>query len=242
MLSSPGRLPKLLLDAQPFRSLLADPGHRTMRTPLVMLILCLPLWVGEAQTATAPYQLSGSFSALSNSFNGVPGSRQPLLGWGVNAAFPAWHNLRFVLDYTNYQGTNLGSPQHAHFPTAGGQYSHRIGRESIFGKMLFGEGWLNKNWAANGAAGTLASFTVYAGGGIDTPLSKHFSLRVEGGVEHTNFALKINSTSLFPLLQNSRSPKRLRAFLHGHRMGSPSGSARERGHTAIDHTTGAARI
>ena len=152
---SRGRLPKLLLDVQPFRSVLADPGHRTMRTPLVMLIVCLPLWVGEAQTATAPYQLSGSFSALSNSFNGVPGSRQPLLGWGGNAAFPPWHNLRLVLDYTTFQGKNLGSPQHAHLPTAGGQYSHLSGRESIFGKMLFGEGWLNKNWAANGAHGHL---------------------------------------------------------------------------------------
>ena len=78
-----------------------------------------PLWAGEAQTANAAYQLSSSFSALSNSFNGVPGSRHPLPGWGVNAALPAWHSLRFVLDYTNYQGTNLGSPQHAHFPTAG---------------------------------------------------------------------------------------------------------------------------
>jgi hypothetical protein len=189
---------KLLLDPQPFRSLLADPGHRIKRTPLIMLMLCLPLWVGKAQTATAPYLLSGSFSTLSNSFNGVPGSRQPLLGWEANAAFPAWHNLRFVLDYANYRGKNLGSPQNANFPTAGAQYSHRIGRESIYGKMLFGEGWLNKNWAASGTAGTLASFTVYAGGGIDTPLSKHFSLRVEGGAEHTNFALKINRTSLYP--------------------------------------------
>ena len=105
---APGGLPKLLLDAHPFRSLLADPGRNAMRTPLVMLILCLPLWTGEAQTANAPYLLSGSFSVLSNSFNGVPGSRQPLLGWNGNAAFPPWHNLRFVLDYANYQGTNLG--------------------------------------------------------------------------------------------------------------------------------------
>ena len=169
-----------------------------MRTPLVLLILCLPPLVEEAQTATAPYQLSGSFSALSNSFNGVPGSRQPLLGWDVSAAFPAWHNLRFVLDYTSFQGKNLGSPQHAQFPTAGAQYSHRLGRESIFGKMLFGEGWLNKNWAANGAIGTLASFTMYAGGGVDTPLDKHFSLRVEGGLQYTNFALETSTTSDFP--------------------------------------------
>ena len=127
-------------------------------------------------------------------------------------------------------------------PLLAARYSHSIGRESIFGKMLFGEGWLNKNWAANGAIGTIASFTIYAGGGIDTPPSRHFSLRVEGGVEHTNFALQINRTSLFPYYRIPGLPKRLRAFLHGHRMGSPSGSARERGQTAIDHTTGAARI
>ena len=207
-----------------------------------MLILCLPLWVGEAQTATAPHQLSGGFSALSNSFNGVPGcgsrcsagTRLPPSPHGIISAS--------LLDYANYQGTNLGLPQHGHFATAGSQYSHRIGRESIFGKMLFGEGWLNKDWAANGAAGTLASFTIYAGGGIDTPLARHFSLRVEGGVEHTNFALKINSTSLFPDYRIPGLPSNFARLLHGHRMGSPSGSARERGDTAIDHTTGAARI
>ncbi|MGA7157139.1 MAG: acyloxyacyl hydrolase [Acidobacteriaceae bacterium] len=169
-----------------------------MRTPLVVLVLCLPPWVAEAQTATAPYQLTGSFTALSNSFNGLPGSRQPLLGWSGTAAFPAWHNLRFVLDYTAFQGKNLGSPQHAQLPTAGAQYSHLLGRENIFAKVLLGEGWLNKNWAANGATGTLASFTMYAGGGLDTPIDKHFSLRFEGGMQYTNFALETSLTSDYP--------------------------------------------
>ncbi|HSY35880.1 MAG TPA: acyloxyacyl hydrolase [Acidobacteriaceae bacterium] len=180
------------------RALLSTTRHRTMRIPMVVLILILPVGFGKAQTATAPYQLAGSFTVLSNSFNGVPGARQPLLGWDASAALPAWHNLRFVIDYTSFQGKNLGSPQHAQFPTVGAQYSHRIGRESIFGKMLFGEGWLNKNWAANGAIGTLGSFTMYAGGGIDTPLSRHFSLRVEGGMQYTNLALETSLTSDFP--------------------------------------------
>src|ERR1700744_398831 len=99
-----------------------------MRTRLVMLFLCLPLWAGEAQTATAPYQLSGSFNALSNSFNGVPGSRQTLLGLDAGAAFPAWHNLRFVLNYTDFQGKNLGAPQHAQFPMTGAQYTQVLQR------------------------------------------------------------------------------------------------------------------
>src|ERR1700735_3096755 len=109
-----------------------------MRTPVLVLILYLPLWGGKAQTATAPNQISGSFGALSNSFNGVPGSRQPLLGWDANGAFPPWHNLRFVLDLSNFRGTNLGSPQRGYFTTAGGAYSHGIGREAILGKMLLG--------------------------------------------------------------------------------------------------------
>jgi hypothetical protein len=170
---------------------------------------------GKAQTPAAPYQLSGSFSSLSNSFNGVPGSRQPLLGWDGNVAFPPWHNLRFVLDFSGYQGTNLGSPQRGHFTTAGGEYSHRIGRETIFGKMLFGEANLNKNWAANGAIGTVASFTIYGGGGIDTPLDRHFSLRVEGGAQHTNFALETSTTSDFPYYRTPGLPTNFARFSTG---------------------------
>jgi hypothetical protein len=186
-----------------------------MRTPLLVLILCLQLLVGKAQTPAAPYQLSGSFSSLSNSFNGVPGSRQPLLGWDGNVAFPPWHNLRFVLDFSGYQGTNLGSPQRGHFSTAGGEYSHRIGRETIFGKMLFGDANLNKNWAANGAIGTLASFTLYGGSGIDTSLDRHFSLRVEGGVQHTNFALETSTTSGFPYYRIPGLPSNFARFSTG---------------------------
>ena len=169
-----------------------------MRSAVLVLILYLPLCGGQAQTATAPNQLSGSFGALSNSFNGVPGSRQPLLGWDADGAFPPWHNLRFVLDLSSFRGANLGSPQRGYFTTAGGQFSHVTGREMIFGKMLFGAANLNKQWAANGAIGTIASFTIYAGGGIDTPLDRHFSLRLEGGVQHTNFALETSLTSIYP--------------------------------------------
>lgn len=169
-----------------------------MRSLLLLLVLCSLPWAAKAQTATAPYQISGSFNTLSNSFNGVPGSTHPLPGWSVGAAFPPWHNLRFVLDYTSFQGTNLGSPQHAQFPTAGVQYGHLIGRENIFAKALIGEGWMNSNWAANGAIGTLGTFTAFTGGGIDTPLSRHFSLRFEGGMQYTNLAFETSTTSNFP--------------------------------------------
>lgn len=186
-----------------------------MRTLLLVFVLHLPLFGLRAQTATAPYQVSGSFSAMSNSFNGVPGSRQPLLGWNANGAFPPWHNLRFVLDLSNFQGTNLGTLQRGYFTTAGGQYSHAMGREVIFGKMLFGAANLNKNWAAKGAIGTSASFTIYAGGGVDTPLDRHFSLRVEGGVQHTNFAMETSLTSNFPYYRIPGLPTNFGRFSAG---------------------------
>jgi hypothetical protein len=63
--------------------------------------------------------------------------------------------------------------------------------------------------------GTLASFTIYAGGGIDTPLSRHFSLRVEGGAVHTNFALEINRTSLFPYYRIPGLPSDFARFSTG---------------------------
>ena len=177
-----------------------------MRTFLTLLLLCLPLSSARAQTATAPYLLSGSFDALTNSFNGVPGARHPLLGWSASAAFPPWHNLRFVLDYASFQGTNLGSPQHAQLPSAGVQYSHTIGRESVFAKALIGEGWMNKGWAGNSVIGTLGTFTSYTGLGIDTPLNKHFSMRLEGGMQYTNLAFETSTTSNFPFYKMDGIP------------------------------------
>lgn len=173
-----------------------------MRIHRVLLMSFLVPLVVQAQTSTAPYQLTGSFSALSNSFNGVPDARQPLIGWNAGLAIPAWHNLRFVLDASAFQGKNLGAPQNVTFLSGGGLYGHQFGREMVFGKMLFGEANLGRNWPGNHISGTTASFTVYGGGGVDTPISKHFSLRVEGGVQHTNFAYErffpSGSTPSFP--------------------------------------------
>lgn len=181
-----------------------------------MLILLLAPWSAEAQTATAPYLLTGSLNVLSNSFNGVPGSEHPLPGWSINAAFPPWHNLRFVLDYTSFQGKNAGATEHAQFPTGGVQYSHLFGRENVFGKALLGEGWMNQGWAANTKAiGTVGTITVYTGGGIDTPLSKHFSLRFEGGMQYTNLAFETSTTAQFPFYKMAGIPDTFGRFSTG---------------------------
>jgi len=144
---------------------------------------------------TAPaYQLYGGYSWLSNSFNGVPGSRQPLNGWNAGIAFAQWHRLRFKLDYSMFSGTNLGAPQHAFFILGGGQYDIAFHRERFFVEALAGEGGLNRTWYninsagyQKGSTGGTASFTEFLGGGVDTPISLHTAFRIEGGVQHSNF-------------------------------------------------------
>jgi hypothetical protein len=140
------------------------------------------------------YQFYGGYSWLSNSFNGAPGSSQPLSGWNAGIAFAQWHHLRFKLDYSMFSGTNLGAPQHAFFILGGGQYDVNFHRERFFAEALAGEGGLNRGWYnansagyQNGSTGGTASFTEFLGGGVDTPLSAHTAFRIEGGVQHSNF-------------------------------------------------------
>jgi len=139
--------------------------------------------------APARFQIYGGYTYLSNTFNGVPGSRQALNGWDASVGFPAWHNLRFKVDAYGYRGTNLDAPQHAFFIMGGGQYNWHLGRETVFAEGLVGDGGLNRNWGAAQAPGETASFATLLGGGLDTPLTRHIAFRVDGGFQYSYFAL-----------------------------------------------------
>ncbi|HTX75464.1 MAG TPA: acyloxyacyl hydrolase [Terracidiphilus sp.] len=161
---------------------------------LVIALLCLTLPCAAQSGESIPYQVYAGYSYLSNSFNGVPGSRQPLNGWDAALGFAPWHHLRFKLDYSMYRGTNLGAPQNPFLILGGGQYEVSVGRESFFAQALVGEAGLNRNWYSangvgykNGSTGTNASFAEVLGGGIDTRISRHTAIRVEGGMQHTGF-------------------------------------------------------
>lgn len=157
---------------------------------LTLLLLLSPALISSAQSSnSSSYQFAGSFSYLSNTINGVPGARQGLLGWQASMETPAWRNLRFKLDYSAYTGTNLGAPQHPYFILAGWEYEYHLRREKLFAEALAGDCALNGNWGLNQAPGSSASFATLLGGGIDTPVSKHLAMRLEGGWQHTNFAL-----------------------------------------------------
>jgi opacity protein-like surface antigen len=162
--------------------------HMRLRLASLLAFLFVPLFSSAQQDSYIPYEISAGYSYLSNSFNGVPGSKHPLNGFDASAVFPAdWHHLRFKLDYSMYRGTNLDAPQHSFFILGGGQYEVMLHRERLFAEALVGEGGLNQNWGAKGSPGGTASFTAKLGGGADTPIGRHFAIRVEGNVLHTNF-------------------------------------------------------
>ena len=155
----------------------------------LIALLCLSCALYAQKEDSARYQIYGGYSFLSNSFNGVPGSRQPLNGWDAALAFPAWHNLRFKIDVSGYRGTNLGAPQDAFFIMGGGQYNWRFKKESVFVEGLIGNGGINKNWGANKTPGETASFSTLIGGGLDTPLTRHIAYRVGGDFQYSYFSL-----------------------------------------------------
>ncbi len=141
------------------------------------------------------YQLFGGYSFLSNSINGVNGSQQPLNGYEVAFAIPPWHNLRFKMNAFQYRGTNLGAIEHPYFIMAGGQYGKGFRREAVFVEALAGEGNVNADWGANKANGHTASFSAIVGAGLDTRLSPHFALRVQGDYQYAYFKEDINGNS-----------------------------------------------
>ena len=155
----------------------------------ITTLLVPPLAQAQAE-AYAPYQITAGVTRLSNSFNGVPGARRSLNGWDASAAFPGWHGVRFKAAVFAFNGSNLGAPQHALFIMAGGQYEHYFRHEGIFGEALFGDGSLNRNWGPpDKSRGNTASFSTLLGGGLDTPIGRHFAMRVQGDFLYANFAL-----------------------------------------------------
>jgi hypothetical protein len=157
--------------------------------PLIAMLCLSGALHAQNQSPPARFQVYGGYAYLSNSINGVPGSQQALNGWNATVAFGQWHNLRFKIDVSGYMGTNAGAPQHPYFIMGGAQYSHRLGRETVFVEGMGGDGGINKNWGAGATTGETASFAALMGGGLDTPLTRHMAFRVSGGYQYSYFAL-----------------------------------------------------
>ena len=116
---------------------------------------------------------------------------------GRQRSISSWHRLRVEIDVSRYSGTNLGAQQHALSIMGGGRYKRTFHRERLFVEALFGDVGMNRDWGPNAQPGESTSFTTLLGGGLDTPLSKHFALRIQGDYRNENLAL-IQATSLAP--------------------------------------------
>jgi len=172
---------------------------RRLHLLLIEVFLCSLLLSAQSDPATH-YQLYGGFSYLSNSFNGVPGARHALNGWDAGVVFPAWHSLSVKIDVAHYSGTNLGAKQQAISIMSGGQYERSFHQERWFVEALFGDLGMNRYWGPKGQAGMTASFTTLLGGGIDTPLSQHLAIRVQGDYRYSNLALIQSNSYTLPYL------------------------------------------
>jgi hypothetical protein len=143
---------------------------------------------GQTETPP-PYKIYVGMAYQSDSFNGVPNFRSPVLGWDTSVAFPAWRGLRLKIDASRTAGENQGAQQRALFILGGAEYGRRLGPERLFAHALFGNVSLNRYWGPNKLPGMTASFAMLFGGGVDTPIGRHFSIRAEADIQHTNLDL-----------------------------------------------------
>ena len=143
--------------------------------PLAVLYCPLALAGQSVQSVQSagspPYEIYAGYSLLSNSFNGIPGSRQALNGEEASLAFPGWHGIRVKVDVTRFSGTNLGAKQQATFIMGGGEYEHTFHRERLFAEALFGDVGMNRYWGPNAHSGMTASFHIN-----QQILARHFLL------------------------------------------------------------------
>jgi hypothetical protein len=168
-----------------------------MRSHVLLALAVISCAPALRAQSPPPIQIYGGYTRLSNSFNGIPESQNGLNGWDAGVAFPAWHGLRVKIDVSRYSGTNLGAQQHGISITGGGQYEHALFRERLFVEALFGDVGMNRYWGPDAQRGESASFTTLLGGGLDTPLNKHFALRIQGDYRYENLAL-VQTGSLVP--------------------------------------------
>lgn len=160
--------------------------HRFPTFALFLLLACTAPTVRAQQTQPLFYKLSGGYSLLSNSPNGVKGARQPLSGFEAALGMFPWRGWDLKADVARYQGTNLNAQEHLLFLLGGGEYEGHLRREGLFGEALLGAVTANRNWMQNSEAGQTTSLACVIGGGLDTPIRNRVSFRVKGDFLYTN--------------------------------------------------------
>lgn len=164
----------------------------------LIALFCLAVPLCAQKQPPEKFQVFAGYSYISNSLNGVSGEQKGRNGWDASVAFAQWHDIRFKIDVSAYVGTNQGAPETTYSILGGAQFSHRIGRETVYVEGLAGDGGANVKWASNNnnATGQTVSFVSLLGGGLDTPITRRIAFRVDGGYQYSYFAL--NNSQLVP--------------------------------------------
>ena len=148
-------------------------------------------------------QIYAGYSYLSNDFRGSYFGNGGMNGWEGAYAVSLTKNISLKVSSFGYSKTVAGSPQHPIFILVGPQFTHRFHKESVFVQGLVGLAHLNSDWFYGAiCCGTNTSgsnsFGAEAGGGLDTPVSRHFSWRVEGDFVYSNITVADNQIHGLP--------------------------------------------
>lgn len=153
---------------------------------LALLLCCAPHGLEAQEPQPFFYKLSGGYSLLSNSPNGVQGARQLLNGFVAGLDMLPWRGLDLKAEAADYRGTNLNAQEHLLFLTGGGEYEAQLRREGVFTDAMLGAVNANRNWMQNGEAGQSTSLLCILGGGLDTPIRPRVAIRVQGDFVYMN--------------------------------------------------------
>ncbi len=126
------------------------------------------------------------FTGSLNHSSQPPVSNTVLNGFDAALNAEAYRGLSAEVEMFGEYGTNDSHPQHPTVLLAGPQYTHHLGRRTVFVHGLGGFTHLNSDAIGTGLASNYA-LALEAGGGMDTPLSPHVALRIEADMVHTHF-------------------------------------------------------
>lgn len=150
---------------------------------LISLLFALRPLCAQEPSGAAKNEFYAGYGFLSNSFNSYANfSGAPMNGWDAALAVHANRRLGICFEALGLYGTNLGAFQIEHSLLIGPQWSHRVGKVSLFAHGLAGMGFINSGAIPfdNSSPSSNVTFAALAGGGIDTPISPRLAWRVEG--------------------------------------------------------------
>ncbi len=171
---------------------------------LLTIVICAPAFkaqvtpgAGGKAKVHGEQQIYAGYSYLTKDFRGGSG----LNGWEVAYTAPLTTHFGIKVESFGYHGSDNSATQNPIYFVTGAQYTHNIGKERIFVDGLIGMVHINSDWFYGNGYPSGASNNSYAavlGGGLDTPISKHFAWRVEGSMVNTNIGVGDNQIHGLP--------------------------------------------